>query len=482
VKVEFLPEPPAVAAIAREIKVSHRAFPLFGTARLFLDRPERHRVRITAQDDTVTLFQLGDGIISTDRGALEREAFRMLKDKYYREDVQQGEPPKGNFANVARLRASGLILGPTNHHAYQPTLRRIFEERYSRRMSFADFQQYEVEIVKDEQTINDWKEQQRSVTTYYTTQEAEEKSFKSLAEVEAHFRQHYLPQELKCGTSFETNGLSFRGATDRALGAALRDEFDRERGYPVNLVNNMRPILNEAALHFFKHRKRIVFISPLRPLRHPSGPAREDILAILKVIEANPRCSRHDLAVKLLGEHTESPDLTERKTALATDLHYLIMAGHVIEFSDGRLDLPLAPKSAATAGDQEPERDAEMAAAPATVEASAPVSVEPSEMNEGPVAEAPSPEPALEEATTFEPAPEEDRSQVTTPTKENDASTRAIEEAVTEVADAEASVEPSDEVVAEVAEAESNVHALGIAEPMHPAETVVESVSDEKPS
>src|SRR4030095_1219089 len=51
VRVDFLPEPAAVTAIAKQIRSSHRAFPLFGTGRLFLERPERHRTRITSQKE-----------------------------------------------------------------------------------------------------------------------------------------------------------------------------------------------------------------------------------------------------------------------------------------------------------------------------------------------------------------------------------------------------------------------------------------------
>ena len=63
------------------------------------------------------------------------------------------EPIKGNFSNVAKLRGGGPIIGPTNYHAYQPTLRRLYEERFSRRMSFPEFMRDEVQIVNDEQTI-----------------------------------------------------------------------------------------------------------------------------------------------------------------------------------------------------------------------------------------------------------------------------------------------------------------------------------------
>ncbi|MEQ1861621.1 MAG: hypothetical protein ABMA13_17005 [Chthoniobacteraceae bacterium] len=361
-KVEFLPEPGMLAAIAKEMRSTHRAYPVFSAAKMFLGKPALHRVLLTTLEPEVTLYQLGDGAISTDRSILERDAFRLLKDKYYREEVVQGEAPKGNFSNVARLRASGLLLGPTNHHAYQPALRRIYDERYKHRMPFAEFQQREIEVVTDEQAVNDWKEQARSTTTYLTTAEGEPETFKTLVEVEAHFRQTYLPQEIKTGACFEASGSVMCKTVDRSLMAALREAFDREMAFPSGVVNAMRPALAEANLTFFKHRKRVVYASAVRPARYPEGqPARESVLAILRTIEAHQRCTRRDLAVKLLGENLDAPERAAEKTELATDLHYLIHSGHVIEFVDGRFDLPLPPKALTEPGKPE-------APAPATAE------------------------------------------------------------------------------------------------------------------
>lgn len=345
VQVEFLPEPSALAAIAKQIRHGARAYPLFGTARLFLDRPERYRVRITATDPGVLLYQIDDGPIAFDRAVLERDAFRQLKANYFREEAVQHDPPKGNFSSVARVRATGALLGPTNHHGYQPALRKLYEERFSRRMSFPEFQHREIEIVVGEQAVNDWKEQARSVITYLATQEAEPLTFKSLAEAEQHFRTAYLPGLIRSGQKLETSGVASHQIGDRSIYAALRDGWEKERGFPGSLVNHLRPAFVEAGLHFFKHRKRIIYISPIRPQRHATAqPMSDSLAAILAAIEAAPRCTRHDLAVKLLGEQIDAPELTPRKTALAGDLHYLVHAGHVIEFADGTLDLPLAPK------------------------------------------------------------------------------------------------------------------------------------------
>ncbi len=358
VRVEFLPETNAAVGIARQIKSSGRAFSVFHTAKLFLERPERHTVRLTSSDPSVPLFQIGDGPVSFDRSAVERGAFHVMRAEYYTEETVQGEPIKGNFTNVARSRATGAFLGPTNHHSYQPSLRKLYEERFSRRMSFQEFLTHEVEVLTNEQAVADWKEQARSKTTYATLKETEPVTFATLAEVEEHFRKTYLPQLVKGGVTLECSGPSSRTGLDRHVSAAVRDAWERERPFPQQLVNNLRPYLVEAGLHFFKHRKRMLFVCAHKPVRHTAGEVFSDgIASILITIDESPRLKRPALAAKLLGDQHDSPDLAPRKAALASDLHYLILAGHVIEFSDGTMELPLPPKAAQAAATAEPEPD-----------------------------------------------------------------------------------------------------------------------------
>jgi len=344
-KIEFLPEPNAASGIARQIKASGRAYPVFGTSKLFLERPERHRVRVTSGDPAVPLFQVGDGPISFERAVVERNAFFSGKDEFYVEETIQGEPIKGNFSNVARARATGALLGPTNYHGYQPALRKLYEERFSRRMSFPEFQQHEIEIVSDEQAVADWKEQARTSTTYTTTKEAEPVTFKTAFDAEQHFRKQYLPQIVKSGQTLECSGQASRASGDRFVSGAVRGEWEKESHFPQQIVNGLRSYFVEAGLHFFKHRKRVLYVSATKPVRHPAGQVFSDgITAILKTVETTPRLKRPDLAAKILGEQQDTPEAAARKEQLASDLHYLVHAGHVIEFSNGMLEMPLAPQ------------------------------------------------------------------------------------------------------------------------------------------
>lgn len=352
-RVEFLPEPNAAAGIAKQIKSSGRAYAVFGTAKLFLERPERHRVRLISSKPQAPLFQVGDGPVSFDRATVERGAFHYAKDEYYAEETIQGEPVKGNFTNVARSRTTGALLGPTNHHGYQPALRKLYEERFARRMSFQEFQQTDIETVSGEQVVADWKEQARTSTTFTTTKEAEPITFKTAFDAEQHFRKTYLPQLVKSGTTLECSGPASRAQLDRHVSSAVRRVWEQERVFPQGIVNGLRRYFNEVGLHYFKHRKRVLHISGIKPLRHAADqPFSDSITGILAAVEAQPRIKRPDLAKRLLGENHDAPEVAVRKAQLAADVHYLVHMGHLIEFADGAFELPLGPKS-----EQEPERE-----------------------------------------------------------------------------------------------------------------------------
>jgi hypothetical protein len=343
VNVEFVPNPDFAAALAKQIKSSARAYPLFDVARMFLDKPDRHRVKISTIDPNVTLFQCGEnGPLSSDRQTIEKNAFALSKHLYYAEETTQGEPPKGNFTNVARCRESGVLLGPTNHHAYQTNLRKLYEERFSRRMSFPDFQR-QIETVSAPEAIEAWKEQVRSITTFTTTQEPEPVTFTSSSEAEQHFRKHYLPQILRSGNAFEISGEASRNLPDRGIAYAVRETWEKETRFPGHVMNHLRGEFIRAGLFVFKHRNRMQLVSATRPtpFTQSQQSLSESITSILKTISATAKCTRAELAAKLLPPNEE--EAAKLKPVLAADLHWLIHTGHVIEMHNGILELPHIP-------------------------------------------------------------------------------------------------------------------------------------------
>jgi len=355
VQIDFLPEERAFSKIIQQIKLGHVAYPLFGLARMFLERPERHRIRVRSLDNHTMVYQFGDyGPVAMDPSALERNAFAEKKDEFYETQTVEKEPIKGNYTSVARCTLTGKVLGPTNYHAFQPALRALYEQRFSRRMSFDDYRRA-IEITNDAQVVEQWKEEARKAVTFRTKDQENPATFDNLAAVEQHFRTNHLPGLIRPCLATELSGETARHLPDRGIIAAIRKARDRENRFPAQIAGALRHGLNQAGLHVFKHKKRILYISTVRP--QPFGPNQASVsfnlAAILSTIKSYPKISRKQLAEKVLArliglKSTDevSSEYQHAKTALATDLIWLARAGHVIEFADGTLDLPLPPKPA----------------------------------------------------------------------------------------------------------------------------------------
>jgi hypothetical protein len=350
ITVRFLPYSPAFDSVVAQIKSTSVAYSLFALARLFLEKPKRYHVRLTAKAES-PLYQVGEnGAMSLDRDFLERNAFRFAREDFYKVDVTQSDPIKGNFSNVARCRLTGTLLGPTNHHNYQPQLRSLYEQRFSRRMGFAEYQR-QIEIVNEPALIERWKEEVRTVTTYTTLRDGTPSTFASAAEAERHFRSSYLPELVRGAEEVTIGGVLSRCLPDRGLHRAIEEAWTRETRSPSNTMQELAARFREAGLNVFRHRRGMLFVSTIRtrPFVHDQAGVSPSVNAVLEVLAATPGINRKELAEKLIVD-LSAEDAESRKLTLASDLRWLISEGHVIEFNDGSLDLPRGRAKPAESG------------------------------------------------------------------------------------------------------------------------------------
>jgi len=340
VTIRFLVYLPALENVVAQIQSGSVAYSLFALARLFLEKPVGYEVCLTARAES-PLYQLGDnGVVFVDREFLERNAFRFAQRDFYQIEAVETDPIKGNFSNVARCRLSGTLLGPTNYHNYQPQLRSLYEQRFSRRMSFADYQR-QIEIVSDAELIDRWKEEARKVTTYKTLGEETPVTFSSPVEVERHFRSNYLPGLIRSVEEVTIGGAFSRRLSDRTLNRLIEEAWARETRSPSNMMQKLAGKFRQNGLHVFRHRRGMLFVSPTRPraFAHEQAGVSSSVNAILKAVSETPGINRKQLFGSLTGD-SASEDAEPRTLALASDLRWLINEGYVIEFNDGSLDLP----------------------------------------------------------------------------------------------------------------------------------------------
>jgi hypothetical protein len=339
VAVRFVPKAAVLQNVVSQVQADALAYSLFFLARLFLDKPHGYEVQLTGKGQS-QLYQLGEtGPVSLDRSSLEANAFRFAAKDFYRIESTQSEPVKGNFTTVARCRLTGTVFGPTNHHDYQRRLRNLYEQRFSRRMSFAEYQR-QVEIVTDPAAVEKWKEDARTITSFITLKEESPLTFVSGAEAERHFRQKYLPGLVRMVEEVTIDGAISRQLSDQRLRRHIEQAWVAENRSPSNMMQELAKNFREAGLHVFRHRRGMLFISPIRvrPFVHDGEGVSPHVKAIIDAVSASPRIRRKDLAETVLTGATD--DVEQRKLALASDLRWLISEGYLIEFNDGSLDLP----------------------------------------------------------------------------------------------------------------------------------------------
>ena len=167
VTIEFFPDEHAAASIAREIKSTHRSYSLFDLARMFLAKPERHRLKISTKSVAEPLYQVGEnGPVTLDQAGAERAAFPTARRRFLCGGKRSSARRPRAISRTWRAAVPmGNCSGPPATMATSRRLRKLYDERFSRRMSFAEFQR-EIEVVNDPALVEQWKEQARTSTVY----------------------------------------------------------------------------------------------------------------------------------------------------------------------------------------------------------------------------------------------------------------------------------------------------------------------------
>ena len=158
--VSLIPDEKGVESLARQIKMTGRAYPLFDIAHMVLQKPERHSVSFSVEKkpDGTPIQPLFVCALDDTLWLSEDEAVQYVLDKhfttFYQAERTEIPPPKGTYTFVAQCGISGVVLGPPNYHDYQNQLRKLHTEKFSR-MPFDAFKA-RVKIVRDEAVVKKW--------------------------------------------------------------------------------------------------------------------------------------------------------------------------------------------------------------------------------------------------------------------------------------------------------------------------------------
>ncbi|MEI9962126.1 MAG: hypothetical protein WDM76_13640 [Limisphaerales bacterium] len=407
--VTILPGENGVESLARQIRMTGRAYPLFQIAQLVLDKPERYSVQLAVKkkaDGTVAQPIFVCALDETPWLTEDEAIAHVLKNHFatfYQVERTATEPPRGVYTFVAQCAISGVILGPPNHHDYQNQLRKLHSERFSR-MPF-DAYKAGVKIVRDEAVVKKWIEDQSFKTEYTVLNVPEPLKLANLEEVEKHFRATHKETIIKSVEKLVVGGVLSRNLRSRGLQQLIRQEWEAQRHFPLQLASTLSHQFAHHGLQFFKVNKTVTHVAVARPqfLDLEATPVSENIKRIVSFINEHPKCTRRKLLetlaptpqptiIEVKPDAAPAPaEATPEQTAIIADLHWLVHQGHVLEFADGRLETAKKPLPKPVKQEKKPTETKAAEEKPAT-EGEVPVAVETAPQAEvvaQPTAEAP---------------------------------------------------------------------------------------------
>jgi hypothetical protein len=361
--VAIWPEEKGVEALARQIKLTGRAYPLFDVGFLLIKRPERYVVRFEVQkkaDGSVVqpLFvcRLDESLWLNEQDAITHVLTKHF-DTFYQTEKIATDKPKGVYTFVAQCGMSGEILGPPNYHDYQNKLRHIHQERFAR-MPFEAYKA-RVRIVKDEEIVKKWLEDQSWKTEFIPLNVPEPVKLANREAVEKHFRETHLANIIQPIEHITLPGNVAQNLPPGPLRALFRRNLDEQLKFPLKLVTHLSQMFASQGLQFFKVDKTVTHVAVARPhyLDLAVTPVSDGIKKIIDFIDATPKCTRRKIydalapapapaapvegAVK--AEKPPEPELTPEQKVITQDLHWLIHQGHVIEFANGTIETAKKP-------------------------------------------------------------------------------------------------------------------------------------------
>ncbi|MFZ4775083.1 MAG: hypothetical protein ACOYM3_06960 [Terrimicrobiaceae bacterium] len=347
---EVLPDPRGITGLAKQLKTSGKAYPLFDLAFLILEKPERYSVRFRKSSAQATaLFQFSEdkSLWLSETDAIRHVLARHLE-KFYRREQIQVEPPKGAYSFIAVCGMSDTVLGPPNYHDYQIRLQRLHAERFSN-VPFEAFKS-RVRMVKDPEFLEKWKLEQSTKEEFYpleTAEGTEPVMLADLAAVERHFRANHAAKLIVAvGEKTDVSGFTLARYSDATVRQLVQYTVADLRRFPLPLAHIVGQQLSSVGLQIFKAHENITYVSVARPryLDRQSSPVAEGLGGILDYLESRPSVPRAEQWKALLALRVSAADDAARETAVAGDLSWLIHQGHVVDYARRGLEAVRRPQ------------------------------------------------------------------------------------------------------------------------------------------
>jgi hypothetical protein len=338
VQVSFFPERRQLSSLVRQIKAARRAYPVMDIASLVLSKPEYYQVKMEVGRESADtrIYQCSEcQTVALDHAALVAHVLSAHVDAFFLVETREVEAPTGSFSCVAKCGICGELIAPPNHHSYVERVQELHRTRFPD-MPIEEYRG-RVQTVHDPDAIERWKEQCRKQTTYRPKSGSAEPM--RWADAESYFMRHAAATAITTGRRAVLPAKVAQETPDRQLQRVLRTAWNRENKFPRSVLFALRAAFRNMHLHVFKTPKGITFVNHTQPCVLSSEYVVDSIRDVLDYLKSHPGSMRDDLVKALRpAAGLDSNEVRE----ILSPLSWLVEKGHILEFFNGALAVPLA--------------------------------------------------------------------------------------------------------------------------------------------
>ncbi len=345
--VRFLPERKPLSELIRKISSTNRAYPLLDLASLLMMKEGCCFVKLEMQPearDTVMYQCRLCKTLSLNQEQIEAHVVDDHLKTLFEEQEEAVEPPSGTFVCVAKCGCSGVLLGPPNHHSYAEAVRRLHAEQFAG----MDIEVYKrrITVSHNPEDVERWRADASKRMTYRIKAVPDAEAM-SWIEAQRHMRQEILPTAISKVRKAVLSEKEAQGVRDAGIRRTLRMEWQDESRFPIHLAFTLRAAFRHRHLHVFKagQGQGMNFVTAVSPVPLDPNVAIPEIRDTLLYLREHPGCTRKEMVNAL---RPGADPASEQVKALLQPIHWMVEKGHIIEFFNGTLSVPIPGTSART--------------------------------------------------------------------------------------------------------------------------------------
>ncbi len=314
-EVNFYPEDEPFSTLSDLLRRLKRTYQLFEIAKIILEKPERYVVvakNLPDADGNVAPVYCAQpfNIPFDDEQSAKAYAVKEKVAELFDKVQVEVEAPKGNFLVVHKCGYSGELLGAPNWHKYADYVKEFHRERFPN----IPYEKYLARITSsnDPEEIQKWVDNMKTATVYKLKETGE--TFDTFEKAAAYVSQKYTDTLVFAYDHVRISGVNVSKIPAGRIRDNIVNQREMQLKFSLNTANNLRGRLRRSNFAIYKRgNKGFAFVSAVRRKFLFEGDKLSDLpQSVFEFILANPGIKAEEMPYKFLGIEFKAAETKEQ--------------------------------------------------------------------------------------------------------------------------------------------------------------------------